>query len=193
MKIASGVALVLFAATAYAKDFRSEQCGISFSYPDSWTVSNATPNPYEPARCTLAVNPPHWKRLRERSDVDPGRDAITIRVLDQSLEKAAGHYFFRFVDGECATRTPELKPGGWAVIQFKGCVPADEFITACCQVLHGTSASTGNLRSGEKASVGSEQALINDRKGHSALIFAGINLEYPKVLRELVDSLRFPR
>jgi hypothetical protein len=72
-------------------------CGIRFTVPKGWIVTETHP---EPKICALGVNPANWEQLREKARWPVGDDAIDIQVLSVGFEEAVDNADWRIEDGE---------------------------------------------------------------------------------------------
>jgi hypothetical protein len=193
--------VLLLATSASGKYF--DRCGVNFSYPDTWT---AKLNPkddvylmgYEKGqvRCAIGLRPPGWIRENDASAVDLGKWALIIVVIDRPFLEAAKNAGFTKSEDE---RLPDgtlprgLVPGGWGILVRQGVNPARQFQTSCCDGLRGSSWSHSPARDGSVATTSSEEVVLNDRHGHSAIIGAAEDERFSAVITRIVKHFRFAR
>ena len=116
MRFARALLLLLFAVSAHAARYTA--CGVSFRYPSSWRVTRL-------AKCSIALDPSDWKRVRARSIYDTEEHAMKIDVYALPMEAAARKGYFYFDDD-----------GQWRILG-RGIDYPHPITTACCKGMRG--------------------------------------------------------
>lgn len=170
--------------------YSSERCGFSFQYPSTWkAVENPAAKvqdwheyPRVLAKCAVGLRPRKWRdELREAGF---NMDAYPVRVTKWNkgfIKAAQDSFFFKNEDRNgwwMMSRGPELR--------------AEEFRTACCQGLRGSSWSRiWTEKTNEIGSLSWEGALVNDRKGHTVIIESDHDERFHPVVTQVIQSVRF--
>ena len=85
-------AMLVLAATAEARRFRSTRCACSFDVPKRWEVVKT-------GKCSFGLRPRNWTKIdRGEDERDFGDYAITVDVARKPFREAAGKAHFERVD-----------------------------------------------------------------------------------------------
>jgi hypothetical protein len=196
--------VVSSAESAGTKKYVSSVCGFSFEYPESW---KAVDNPdaavmdvgiragKQPPKCAVGLRPPGWAReIRESALI---LKAYPVRVVfwNKSFKRAARDSFFiRVGDLELDERPSSirrLQPWDWGIFVRQGIDPAQQFTTACCQGLRGSSWGHERAKDGSKATISWEGAVINDRRGHTLVVESDEDERFRHTVDVILATARF--
>lgn len=186
---------------AYGEEFRSfadDACGVKFDYPAEWTaelVSNSSVYDWrlEGVRCKIGLKSPNWDGFRERSALTIRPYAIEVVVVDAAFRPVAREVgFMTIAEIRAARKDPEFHASQnareWTISGRQSQFPAYDFATECCQAVRGITWSHGTAKDGSTQSDFSDVAVLNDRQGHTAVVWA--DERFKPLLDQIETSLR---
>lgn len=175
----------LLAATMLT--YSSERCGYSFDYPSTWQVVEnpkakvRDPRDYEKlADCAVGLRPRKWREELREAGFDLSPYPVRVTKWNKGFVKAARESFFMQDDD-----------GAWTIHSRGVDNPAEEFRTACCQGLIGSSWARIWSKTDEVGTLAWQGAIVNDHKGHSAIVVNDHDGRFTPVVIQIVHSLRF--
>jgi hypothetical protein len=198
--------LLLAAATSLrAAPYRNDRCGVAFDLPQGWVVGQWGDDGWKhrlqkkDIRCDLGIRPKGWAERAEKSDGFLMPYAIEILVVDQPFRKVARFGGFMQVrefphgNDDLPGRLGRLAPDDWTISEREGDERAEQFHTACCQGVRGTSWFRIWNAKHEVGTGTSDVVVLNDRKLHSVYIATQVSEEFTSELNRIVDTFRFNR
>jgi len=191
-------AVVLLAAT-----FHRDPCGITFEYPDSWLAGNGSRGAFmfykdKDVTCRIGIRPPGWVHEQRTSNLVLSDFAVNLIVFRRPFRATAHAAGFTQM-GEWRSREMAEVPlnlqgladDDWAIGVRQGDEPAMQFQTQCCQAVRGSTWGNGRAKDGSKTTETSDIAVLNDRKGHSVIIWSDNDERFHDVVTQVIYTLRF--
>ena len=204
----AGSCLVLLAFIGMApvgggsKTYVDARCSFSFEYPDTWAaVANPDAGIKEPplykqvARCAVGLRPRGWAAKMRLSRLVLSPYPVRVVFWSKSFARAARDSFFiRVGDIEPQERPStlqELQPWDWGIGVRQGIDRANQFTTACCQGVRGTSWGHDRAKDGSTVTIVWEGAVVNDRHGDSLVIESDNNERFKVLVDQVVETAQF--
>ena len=178
--LAVATALPLLSEDA-AERFSDRGCGVRFSYPRGWEVRTTSDSvwarefPDGATRCSIHLRP-------------AGESPVTVTIVHRPFLEVANRVGFNRISDFGDERPASLldyPESDWAIAVRQGSAHAEQFRTRCCQAVLGETWGHGVTSADTTETVTATLAVVNDRKGHSAIVEGGSPARVSRIARSI--------